>query len=426
MLIVLNLPLKSLYKIEKFYLSNGLTIILSPDGNTDATCVLVYHKTGVRNDPPGLKGGTHLYRNLMLLGTKNLDPLDRLLFVEKSGGVSNRKISYDNSIFYQVIPETELNNALWLESERLTSLKLTDQAIDIIKNNDYRNIYNMLNSNVSYEANRGLKAILFEETAYQLPEYGNLESIRGFNNGEIRKIYQNFRNPSDIILVIAGTFNIDSLKKLVSRHFSALPSRPGINTKYNPVGARQKYVYKNWMKKNVSQHFFMYGIRSPSKLSNDHLYFNFIRYYLADERISKLDRMMNKRNELAAIIHSEYTNQVESNALIIKISTNNRSDFEKANIVMINELDALMSKSLSQSELKVTKSLMELDFRKDMAILEKRCVILAENVHLYGSNLDFEARYINSIRNISSYDIIRISKTYLKKTNRVILNVHPQ
>lgn len=426
LLLVLNLPLKSSYKIEKFYLSNGLTVVLSPEEDTDAVCVLVYHKTGVRNDPEGLKGGTHLYRNLMLLGTKNLDPGDGLLFIEKNGGISNRKIGYDNSIFYQVIPETELNNALWLESERLTSLNLTDRAIDIIKNNDYKRIYNVINLNVNFQANIEVKSIIFEGTVYQDPEYGSLEMIRSFNNREIKKIYRNFRNPTDIILVIAGKFDVNNTKKLINRHFSALTARPATTIKYNQAGPRQKYVYKNWIKTNASQHFSMYGIRAPSKLSTNHLYFNFIRYYLADERISKLDKMLNRKNNLDATVHSEYTNHIESNALLIKIATDNRTDFEMARIVTQNELDIMATKPLSQSEIKNTKTLMELDFKKDMATIEKRCVILAENVHLSAGNLDFAKDYIQRIRDIKSYDIIRTSKIYLKKSNRVILNVHPK
>lgn len=424
-IIALNLQAGLNYKFEKFYLSNGLTVILSPVENTNAACVLVYHKTGARDDPEGLKGGSHLYRNLMLLGTRNLAPYERSMFIEKNGGVSHRTVNYDNSIFCQVVPETELNYALWLESERLTSLNLTDRAINLHKNDDYRRIYNLLNTNIIFEASKEVKSIVFAGTTYEIPEYGNLEEIRGFNNQEIRKIYENFRNPAEIILVIAGGFNTASVKKLVGRYFSVLPSRPGVNRKYNNFGPRKKYYYKNWLRKNAGQNFTIYGIRAPSKISNDHLYFNFIRYYLVDERISKLENIINRKNNFNVTLHSEYTNHLESNVLIIRISTNNRADLENAKTVIQEEFDVLGKKPLSHSELRNTKALMEIDFRKDMALPEQRCVILAENVRLF-DNLDFEKLYIDRIRKITSYDIMRISKDYLGKSNQVILNVYPQ
>lgn len=425
LVVVLTLPAAAAYKIEKFYLANGLTVILSPVENIQAVCVLVYHKTGVRDDPDEIKGASYLYRNLMLLGTKNLEPYERLMFIEKNGGISNRKVNHDNAIFYQVVPESELNNALWLESERLTSLDLTQQAINQVKNNDYIRIYSMINDNVNFEANKWIKSTIFTGTVYQIPEYGNVEDIRSFNNQEIKKIYENFQDPAGIILVIAGKFNIDSVKKMVDRHFSGLASRPAVNKKYNPVGPRKNYVFKNWLKKNTTQHFYMYGIRAPSKFSYDHLYFNFIKYYLLDERIAKLERMINNKNNLDVAIHSEYTNYFESNALIIKLSSSNRVNLETAKLVMEKEFEALAGKPLSQTDLRATRSLMELDFKKDMAILEKRSIMLAENVHLF-SNVDFEAQYIDRIQKITSYDIMRISKDYLNKSNQVILNVYPQ
>ncbi|MCI0470183.1 MAG: hypothetical protein L0Y73_00830, partial [Candidatus Aminicenantes bacterium] len=124
-------------------------------------------------------------------------------------------------------------------------------------------------------------------------------------------------------------------------------------------------------------------------------------------------------------IHSEYTNYFESNALIIKLSSANRVNLETARLVMEKEFEALAGKPLSQTDIRATRSLIELDFKKDMAILEKRSIMLAENVHLF-SSVDFEATYIDRIQKITSYDIMRISKDYLNKNNQVILNVYPQ
>ena len=73
--------------------------------------------------------------------------------------------------------------------------------------------------------------------------------------------------------------------------------------------------------------------------------------------------------------------------------------------------------------MKVTKSLMEIDFMKNMSVLENRGILLAEYFHLTG-NLNFEETYLRRIKKISSYDIIRVSKDYLKKENLAILNVY--
>ncbi len=428
---VINLLLTADHKVDTFKLSNGLTVILSPSNGVESTCVLLYHKTGTRDDPAELKGGTYLYQSLMLLGTRNLEPYERLMFVEKHGGISSQRVSYDNSIFYQVVPDSELNNALWLESERINSLKLTDREINVVKSSTYRRIYSSIHGNVNFEANSWIKSKIFDAMVYQTPVYGNLEEIRSFDNQEIRKIYGRFRNPADIIMVIAGKFDTAELREYVNRHFAGLSLQNKKDherknsSRSNP---KAEYTYRNWLRQNIPQHFVMCGIKSPSRRSFDHLFFNFIHYYLLDERISKLQKMMNRVNDLDVTIDSEYTNQFETNALIIKISTPHRSNVENAKFILDKELDALLSRPLSQSELRIVKSLMEIDFKKDMATLEKRSIILAENLHLSGAlkfgNQSFEEMYIDRIRKINSYDVWEISKKYLKKSNRVILNVY--
>ena len=72
--------------------------------------------------------------------------------------------------------------------------------------------------------------------------------------------------------------------------------------------------------------------------------------------------------------------------------------------------------------LKTMKSLMEIDFLKNLTLPEKMSLVLAENYHMSG-NLDYGNMFLKRVRKISSFDIVRISKKYLRKENMVILNV---
>ena len=49
-------------------------------------------------------------------------------------------------------------------------------------------------------------------------------------------------------------------------------------------------------------------------------------------------------------------------------------------------------------------------------------LLLAENYHMSG-NLDYGNMFLKRVKKINSFDIVRISKKYLKKENMVILNV---
>lgn len=412
--------------ITTFALPNGLRVILAPIDHIEAACVMLYHLTGARDDPPDLKGASYLYQTLMLGGTQNLDPLDRIMFIKKYGGSSNGIVDYDNSIFCQLVPDSEVNNALWLESERISSLRLEDQNIDVLKDNIYKRYSRLNSSNVHFRAISWVKSLVFEGTVYQTPIYGNLEQLMGFNNQKIKKIYENFSDLSDIIMVVTGKFNIAEVKETINKHFAGLPGqRKNQKRNYLQKEPRKEYVYKNWTEDTVEQPFVLYGVRGPSKLNPDHLCFDLIRYYLLDKRISKLDRLLNQRTDLDVNLSYEYTDYIEANALVIKISTNRRLDLEKAKYVLANELKTLSEESLSADNVKMIKTLMEIDFKKDIMDLKTRGLMLAENFHLSGS-VDFAEKYLQSLRKITPFDVARIAKKYLKKENQVILNVYGQ
>lgn len=403
---------------------NGFTVILSPTENTEAACLLTYHLSGVRDNPDDIKGASYLYQYLMFLGTQHLDPYDRIMFVKKNGGEGIGRVNYDNSFFYQIIPEDKLGNAIWLESERLKSLKITDQQIDIQKNNLHKRIKRLLNSNVSFRAKEWVRSMAFENTAYEKPIYGDVEKILTFNNVRIRNIYDNFRNLPDIIMVVSGNFNASQVMQLISKNFSySFPRRSRVQQKYKLEEPRKNYVYKNWLIDELPGNFVLVGIRTPAKLGYDFLLFDFIRYYLLDERISKLDKMVNRDNNLNVNIDHEYSSNIESNAILIKFSSSSRLNLDKTKYILEKELEALRMFPISSNNLKIVKSLMELDFFKNMNKIEKRSLMLAENYHLFG-NLNFEKNHIKRIRKITQYDIMEISKKYLTKENLVILNVY--
>ena len=121
-------------------------------------------------------------------------------------------------------------------------------------------------------------------------------------------------------------------------------------------------------------------------------------------------------------ISYEFTDYLEVNALIIKISTPQRINLERTKYFISTILKNLRTKAISGSEIKVVKSLMEIDFRKNLANIEQKGIILAENLHL-GGDLNIEERYVRRIQKINAYHIIRIAKNYLKKENLVLLNV---
>jgi predicted Zn-dependent peptidase len=274
-----------------------------------------------------------------------------------------------------------------------------------------------------------VKSMLFAGSIYETPVYGNLEEIRGFNYQAVQKLYDNFGNLSNIIMVISGEFDNAELRKSINKHFGILSSlpRPTRNVKKSDTSLApgKKFVSENLLVDNLSESFILYGILGPAKFNFDHLYFDFIRCYLVDERISKLEEILNRERNLNVIISYESIDYLEASALIIKIAAKRRANLERARFFLVKKLDALQKGTVSNTDVKMTKSLMEIDFMKKMSRLETRSAFLAESYQETGK-LNGEENHLKRIRKMNAYDIYRIARTYLEKNNRVNLNVYPK
>lgn len=412
--------------VNSFELPNGLKVILAPSNDMQTAVVCVYNMNGARNDPADSRGISYLYQYLMFDGNENLESYDHVLFISKMGGIVSARVSYDNSVFYEVLPASEINVALWLESERLKSLRLEDKNIDYHKNQVFSHISRLWESNQNFKAQTWIDAKVFEGSPYAYPLYGDLNKIRYLSNDRIRENYRKFQNLSNIYLIIAGKFDINELKAGINKFFQNIPSgRESQDAVSSVSNQHSSYLVKNWLIPGLKNNFTFFGIKSPGKINYNFEYFDFLRYYLTDPRLSRLDYILNKVNNLNVEIESTYTDYFGANALTIQLSSPKRINLEKAKYIIGQEFLALTTKLISNAEMKAIRSLMEIDFLKSAYALEDRCLRIGEFYHMFGE-LNFLDMQLKRLRKITPYDVLESAKKYLLKDNQVVLNVYPE
>ncbi len=412
--------------VTSFELPNGLKVILSPSNDMQTAAVCVYNMNGARHDPADNRGISYLFQYLMFDGNENLESYDHVLFINKMGGTVSGRVSYDNSVFSEVLPVSGINVALWLESERLKSLHLEDANIDYQKNQVFGRISRLTESSLSFRAQTWINSKVFAGLPYAFPLYGDLNKIRNLNNDRIRDTYRKYQNLSNIFLIIAGKFDINEVKAGINKFFQNIPpGRGSRDTVATVSNLHSSYSVKNWLLPGLKSNFSFLGLKSPGKINYDFLFFDFLRYYLTDPRLSRLDHILNKLNNLNVEIESTYTDYFEANVLTIQLSSPKRINLEKAKYVVEQEFLALATKPISNAEIRAIRSLMEIDLYKSAYNLEERCLHIAEFYHMFGE-MNFLDAQLKRLRRISSYDVLESAKKYLVKENQVILNVYPE
>jgi predicted Zn-dependent peptidase len=109
-------------------LENGLWVVLHEDHSTPIVHVSVTYHVGSKNEKPGRTGFAHLFEHLMFQGSKNVAQDQHQAFIASIGGESNASTNEDSTNYWETVPAHYLPLALWLEADRMASLKVEQSA----------------------------------------------------------------------------------------------------------------------------------------------------------------------------------------------------------------------------------------------------------------------------------------------------------
>ncbi|MBU0509902.1 insulinase family protein [bacterium] len=222
-------------KIEKYELSNGLDVIFHEDHTIPTVTVNVWYHVGSKNEKAGKTGYAHLFEHMMFEGSEHYpedfsEPYDRI------GGDNNASTNEDRTNYYETVPSNYLEMALWLESDRMAHLLLTDEKLavqrDVVKNERRQRLDNQPYAKM-YELS--LETLYPEGHPYRWSVIGYMEDIAAASLADVQDFYEMYYAPNNASLTIAGDFDPAEVKQLVERYFASIPPGP-------PVDRLQQWV----------------------------------------------------------------------------------------------------------------------------------------------------------------------------------------
>ena len=209
---------------EKYTLENGLRVILCEVPGSEVACVNLMYDVGARDEEPHRTGFAHLFEHLMFGGTPNVPMFDEL--VDMAGGQNNAFTSNDLTNYYINVPSTNLETALFLESDRMKGLSFTQESLDVQKqvvieefkqrylNQPYGDIFLLL------------RPLAYKQHPYQWPTIGKeIAHIEQADLQEVKDFFYAHYAPNNAVLCITGGFDNEEAKTLIEKHFGSIPKR---------------------------------------------------------------------------------------------------------------------------------------------------------------------------------------------------------
>ena len=213
---------------EECRLGNGLQVVLYRNDRVPLVHLSLHYRVGSSYERPGMSGFAHLFEHMMFQGSDNVGKNEHGRYVDEAGGVWNASTSKDRTNYYETVPSHYLNLALWLEADRMRSLRVTQENFD----NQRKTVVE--EKKQSYD-NRpyGLAYLKFDELAYQNWAYahsiiGSVTDLETASLADAVDFHRTYYRPSNATLVLAGDLEENVLGQ-VEKYFSELPDqkRPG-------------------------------------------------------------------------------------------------------------------------------------------------------------------------------------------------------
>lgn len=232
-------------EIGHFTLANGLEVVVVPDRRAPVVTHMVWYKVGAADETPGKSGLAHFLEHLMFKGTAN-NPVGRFSqTVAFVGGQENAFTTQDYTGYFQRVSRENLKMLMEFESDRMTGLVLTDEAVMPELKVVLEEYNQRIANNPRARLTEQIDAALYLNHPYGKPVIGWRHEIEKLNRADALAFYRRFYTPNNAVLVIAGDVTTDEIKTLAEATYGKVPKIAEIAPRHRPqepVPVAQRHV----------------------------------------------------------------------------------------------------------------------------------------------------------------------------------------
>jgi zinc protease len=406
-------------------LSNGMKVVFLEDHSTPIVHTEVWYHVGSKNEKPGRTGFAHLFEHMMFKGSKNVEPEGHPSWISSIGGQSNAYTTEDATVFWQTTPAQYLPLVLWLEADRLASLRINEDVFkaerEVVKEERRMRIdnqpYGRLNELIYDQA--------FTVHPYKHPTIGSMRDLEAASVADVRDFFHTYYVPGNATVVIVGDFETREAQELVTRYLGRVPKsdRPvPRDIPKEPPQTRERRVTleENWpLPAVVVAHHITYD-GDP-----DSYPLHIASKVLSDGQSSRIYRKLVYEKQLALAAFGG-GNIIEDPNLFYAVAIVQPGHTPEETVdALIAELDRLRNEPISPAELQQAKNQFARDYifgresNKDKASQLGHAAVIHNDIKTADGEFDI-------FMNITQADVQRVARKYFTPENRLVMTIMPK
>jgi len=304
-------------RYQKRVLDNGLTVVVEQDKSTALTAVNVLYKVGSKNEDDHKTGIAHLFEHLMFEGSANAPDFDTPL--QLAGGENNAFTNNDYTNFYDLLPASNIETALWLEADRMAHLNISEQSLDLQKKvviEEFKEVC----LNKPYGDNwHHLSALAYKDHPYRWPTIGKETShISAVTLDDIHSFYNDHYSPSNAVLAVSGPLDHDKVFELAEKWFGDIKKRNPTRHHLPKQEPLQRELRYKRVEGKVPLPVFLMGFHMPGRTDKDYYACDLLSDILSNGKSSRLYTTLVREKRIFTTVDCYISGNVDPGLIIIE------------------------------------------------------------------------------------------------------------
>ncbi len=411
-------------EIETYSLENGLRVVLNRDDSVPVVAIAVYYDVGSRNERKGRTGFAHLFEHMMFQGSENVKKAEHFQFIMKAGGTMNGTTSSERTNYFETLPANQLPLGLWLESDRMRSLAVTQENLDnqreAVKeekrlrydNQPYGQIFDLISE------------MIYTNFANAHSTIGSMEDLDDASVDDIREFFRVYYAPNNAVLTVSGAFDPETAKDLIETFFGDIPSQqlpPPVDVdEPDEVAAK----YREWEDKLAPFPAFLVGWKIPQRRSPEFNALYLAGKVLYDGESSRLYQKLVKGDESVIQLFGFTDERRGPSSIFVGAIPKPEKDLSKIRDVIMTEIDHIAKHGPTADEMQKLHNQLINDSVRQRQSSQTRAQSIAEFA-LYDGDPSLINSELDTFLSITPEQIRSSVDRYLNSENRALLDVVP-
>jgi zinc protease len=412
---------------DEFYLDNGLRVIVHEDRKAPIVAITVWYHVGSKNEVPGKTGFAHLFEHLMFNGSDNHD--DEYFRPLQEVGVTNINgtTDFDRTNYFQTVPTSAVDLALWLESDRMGHLL---GAIDQDKLDEQRGVVQnekRQGDNAPYgKAFETIVTNLFPPGhPYSWEVIGSMEDLNAATLEDVKTWFETYYGPNNATLVLAGDIDAATAREKVQRYFGEIPPGPPLTHKERAIPSSvpasrivmqdrvpEARVYKVWL--------------APEWINDESTYLQLADLVLTSGKTSRLYQRLVYEDQIATDASAFAMINEIAGAYVVYATVGEGQNLPAVERALDEELERFLAEGPTRAELERAKTEIRAGFIRGVEQVggfRGKSNILAENA-VYGGRPDFYKHSLGVLDAATQQQVLATARKWIQG-EPLVLEIHP-